>query len=529
MKLQKENYIEGYLTVYLALVMTVVLSLYLALIEGVRSNAVRLEAECVTDIGLNSVLAEYHRELYRQYNLFAIDTSYGTFRAGSKNLEAHLKGYLDKNLSTKDIFLEDFFYRDFLAMSAKKAKLTRASILTDNNGAVFRKMAVEAIKEDVGIGLLEQLNEWTEVVTNKGLLERDIAAEKSAIDRELDSYDGMVIPIEDEDPEEVVPEDMLPEDTKKALAKDAEGKLSETSEELEEEEWVVVDINNPTDGLEQIRRRGILDTVISESQNLSVKTIVTDTLIENRIEAKEISSGNYSLDEMADGEAFSGMQELEERFFFQEYLLKYMGRYGSVDEENALSYQVEYLLQGEKSDIENLRKTANSLCALRQVANVLYIYSDKAKCAEAEVLGVVLATACFLPEIAPLFQHTILLGWAYAESLYDVKTLLAGGCVPLLKDSESWHYDLSSALQSAGGPAEEGKGLSYEDYLRIFMSFTDMDILTVRAMNLIEADVRLTPGNRYFRLDACYVGVEFCVEIESAYGYKCEVIRRKKY
>ena len=58
--------IGAYLTVYLALVMSVLLSLCLALIEGARSKAVMLEAECVVDIGMNSVLAEYHRELFHQ-------------------------------------------------------------------------------------------------------------------------------------------------------------------------------------------------------------------------------------------------------------------------------------------------------------------------------------------------------------------------------------------------------------------------------------------------------------------------------
>ena len=53
--------IKSYLTVYLTLTLTLILSLCLALIEGVRQNAIFLEAECVTDIGLNSIFAEYHR------------------------------------------------------------------------------------------------------------------------------------------------------------------------------------------------------------------------------------------------------------------------------------------------------------------------------------------------------------------------------------------------------------------------------------------------------------------------------------
>ena len=73
---------NAYLTVYLTLCLAVILSLFLALIDGARRNGARLEAEIVTDIGLQSIMAEYHRELMKQYNLFAIDTSYGTEQQG---------------------------------------------------------------------------------------------------------------------------------------------------------------------------------------------------------------------------------------------------------------------------------------------------------------------------------------------------------------------------------------------------------------------------------------------------------------
>ena len=127
-------------------------------------------------------------------------------------------------------------------------------------------------------------------------------------------------------------------------------------------------------------------------------------------------------------------------------------------------------------------------------------------------------------------ETAILLGWAYAESVYDVKTLLAGGKVPLLKDRDSWHYSLQAALSGElndGG--EEGKGLSYLDYLRIFMTLTDLDLLTVRAMNMVEADIRQTAGNSLFRLDACYDGFQATIDISSSFGYKYELNRKRVY
>ena len=111
---------DAYLTVYLTLILAILLSLCLALVEGARRNAAALEAECIVDIGLNSVLAEYHKELFRQYNLFAIDISYGTAMASFSNTERHLQQYLEKNMSLDGVILSNYWYRDFLCLVSEK-------------------------------------------------------------------------------------------------------------------------------------------------------------------------------------------------------------------------------------------------------------------------------------------------------------------------------------------------------------------------------------------------------------------------
>ena len=57
----------------------------------------------------------------------------------------------------------------------------------------------------------------------------------------------------------------------------------------------------------------------------------------------------------------------------------------------------------------------------------------------------------------------------------------------------------------------------------------DTDTLTMRAMNLVEADIRVTPGNRYFRLDWCFDKIEVEMRFVSKYGYFHEVMKRKEY
>lgn len=482
---------DAYLTVCLALCLAVILSLFLVLLDGVRRNGARLEAEIVAEVGLQSILAEYHRGLMEQYNLFAIDASYGTDLCSIANTEAHLRNYLKKNVSYDDIFLSGIFYRDFLALTVEQAELRRASILTDDGGAVFRKCAVEAIKADIGLELLAELQGWMQTVEANGLESGNEEQRKQELDEELaewvSEYDGTEI-------------------------------------ETEEGETATVELYNPTESLEIARRRGILRLVLGSEATLSNRTLRTDNLIMERLRRGQVNRGNM------EQEALEGAEQLAEKFAFQEYLLRYMGRYGQEHEEDALRYQIEYLIAGKESDVENLRSVANRLCLLREAANAMYLASDSAKRGEIKTAATLICALILQPELLTVMEGVILLAWAYAESIYDVKTLLAGGKAPLLKNRENWHYTLTAALQ--GGlqdQTQEGSGLSYQDYLRIFLMSTSTDTLTGRAMNMVEADIRKVPGNLAFRLDGCYDALEALIRIGSRYGYQYEITRQKSY
>ena len=227
----KEN---GYMTIYLALTLGVMISLCLALIEGCRYRGICLETECVMDIGMDSILAEYHRELFDQYNFFAVDCSYGTEHGTTKLTEEHLLEYMNHNFSLEDIFLDKFLYRDFFALEAEKAEMTKAAFVTDGDGEVFRRMAVDAIEDDVGIGLLQQIKEWVKTIKSRGLLERSVEEEKQTVDAQIREYDGR---------------------------ETADGK--------------VIHIENPTEALEEKKKSGILSLVLPEEE-ISDRRIETE-------------------------------------------------------------------------------------------------------------------------------------------------------------------------------------------------------------------------------------------------------------
>lgn len=485
---KREEVCGAYLTVYLALIMTVMLSLCLGLIEGVRSNAIRMETECVTYIALDSILAEYHQELLHQYNLFAIDASYGTDVGGTELTQAHLQEYMEKNFSGEDVFLWDVLYKDFLAISLDFCKVTGVSIMTDGKGSVFRRNAAQVAREENGAYLLWEIKKWMEVVESNGLTSGAITGKMETVDKQIQSYDGQEI------------------------------QISET-------EWETVDVENPAKGLEQIRKQGVLKFVLANEAALSAKGINLENLISRRAAKKMINCGNL------EANTLSEVEELTERYYFQEYLLDYFGYFGKEKEEGALSYQVEYALFGSDTDVANLKATVNRISAIREGANILYLYGDSEKCTQAQAAATVAATLIGMPQLVPLFQNALLLGWAYAESLHDVEVLLSGGKVPLMKDDRNWYYSLEKALclgkEENGEPSEEG--LDYVNYLRLLMMLEPEDELTLRAMDMVEGDIRLTEGNEKFRLDNCYHEVECEANVRSAYGYEYEITRKMGY
>ena len=89
---------NAYLTVYLSLIFGIVLSLLFVLIEGAAVGATRAQAELVADLGLDSVFAEYNRELLEQYEVFFVDSSYGGKTGGTGMVEKHLSQYMSYNM-----------------------------------------------------------------------------------------------------------------------------------------------------------------------------------------------------------------------------------------------------------------------------------------------------------------------------------------------------------------------------------------------------------------------------------------------
>ena len=92
------NY-KGAVTIYLMLIFPLLCSLFIACIHSARYSMCRLETEKALELGLLSTFAEFNRELLERYDIFGIDTSYGTKNASYHYTEQHLLEYTKYNLN----------------------------------------------------------------------------------------------------------------------------------------------------------------------------------------------------------------------------------------------------------------------------------------------------------------------------------------------------------------------------------------------------------------------------------------------
>lgn len=479
----------GYLTVYAALSLVIIMSLFMAILEGVRRNTMNLESELITEVAMDSVFAEYHRELLEQYNLFFVDTSYGSAQPSLEKTAQHLLNYVQMNCAWEDVIPGVGLYRNFFILEGAEATIYKAATAVDKEGQVFRERAIEAIKDDVGITYLENVLGWLDTVEANDLVTMNLEQEKNQIDEEIAAYDG-------------------------------------TSRQIDEE-WVTVEVEDPTALLEAKTKGGILHLVVEDVSALSSVGVNAGNLISARKKSGKVNGGNWEIQEE---------KTIMDRLLFTEYAMRYCGYYGNSLDKSLLQYQIEYMIAGNDNDMDNLKSVVYQLSALREAANAIYLFSDQIKVAQAGEAAMFAASLMLLPELAPLLQSAILLGWAYAESLYDVKCLLAGKRVPLFKTAENWHYDISCVLEgildagnTSGETEDVGSGLNYGEYLRILLMLTSLEEQTYRLMDIVEMDIRQTPGNQYFRIDGCIDRMEAEVCIKNNFGYSIIVRSQKIY
>lgn len=293
---------------------------------------------------------------------------------------------------------------------------------------------------------------------------------------------------------------------------------------LEENDGELPKENNPVDYVNTLKKSPLLNLVVPEDMQVSEKKVTLSELVSHR----ELNRGYGDFPDIQ--ESSGTISPL----LFGEYVMEHFSAASGKERAGVIDYEIEYILEGRESDRENLEAVLRKILLLRFVPNYAFLQSDSGKRAEAEAFAVTLCTLLAVPAVIEAAAQVILLAWAYGESVVDVRSLLKGNRVPLVKSAQSWQLQLSSLLtlgteQDKNSGMDTEGGIRYKDYLRMLLFLKGKKDTGLRTLDLIEQNLRTRYGQAYFHADQCIIRLEFSSVCEFRRGISYQFSTRFGY
>lgn len=476
---------KGSSTIFFALTLLLVAALIFTMLEGVHITGQQAMASLDSKSVTESLLAEYNVPLMERYHLFLLDGGDGSGQFSFTSLAQSAKERMEENLTEKAVISKRIY--DMFPTKLTAGEITGYQLVTDQQGEVFYRLVTDYMKHNL----------------TREAADRIYQKMKDASDAKSQAGDL---------------------DTKR---KNAMTKLKEASEETDQKAenaggmGKAKEATKKTDTVEDTKRQKETEnpiTYVKDWKNTGIlKLIEADTSAMS--DAKlDLSETLGKRDKNQGTQCIQMTDDWYGRILFQEYLMKYFSSYVNAKEEVCLRYELEYLIEGKATDKENLSGIATKLLAIREAANFVYLQTDTAKKSEAFTLATLIAGVSANPLLVKALQEGILAAWAFAESVSDVRTIFAGKRIPLIKTAKDWSMDVKglAADQKFEEAKEDARGLSYEDYLRILLYLGSRNQQCMRAMDLIEQNLRQFTQEKQLRMDHMLTG------LSAAYQFQAE-------
>ncbi|HIT90983.1 MAG TPA: hypothetical protein IAC41_11280 [Candidatus Merdenecus merdavium] len=495
---------KGEITVFLSLILTLFLSLTFSLIESARIEGANMWMGYVMDMGLSSTYSRFHPGLLEEYHVFALNQLTGSIEDQVADLINSTETFMSYHLVHKQG--EDHIKtNDYWKLELQQLEVETYGLLTDLQGGVFKEQVVTDYKENLGLEaidkLLDQSKEWGKLEES----EEQFKQKNQDVSSSMEEYEQQIEEIEQSKEES--------QEEEAGLESDSEDKISEDHQV----ESTNQEAKNPLDIIKEIKKMGILSLVCKNPESLSNKSIDITNVASKRPLSKGTSDYVYE---------DQGSQV--DHLVFQEYMCQTFGNIRNPKEDRGLDYELEYLLFGKSSDIENLKSVVHRLLLLRESCNFAHLLLDREKSDQAYQLSTVLFGIFGIPGLIEVGQLALLLAWAYGESLLDVRRLLDGEKVSMMKDNQDWQLqldrlpDLLEELKEhpskESSSSESKKGMNYEQYLRFLLMSKNQEEYPMRCLDLIEAKIRLREET--FSIDQSLVWCEIRVNyhVQSMFG-----------
>lgn len=140
---------------------------------------------------------------------------------------------------------------------------------------------------------------------------------------------------------------------------------------------------------------------------------------------------------------------------------------------------------------------------MREVQNAEVILTDPTMMGQAYEIALALAWASVNPALVQVVQVAVVAVWALVESILDLRALLDGKKIPMLKTRAQWKSQLG-ALQTAldgGKDTSVQKGIGYQEYLFALLALLPQKKLAYGCMDLMEASMQQQEDYAYVKMD----------------------------
>lgn len=461
---------KGSVTIFISLLSSVFLVLFQIMLQSIQIQGGKIQAVTGVEEGLYSVFAQFDRELLQKYHVFFMDGGYGTNTLQSGTIYQTIANHIDISCNSQKTLL-DRYGDNLWNIRRETGSITAYMLASDLKGQAFKIQAIDYMKSSVGIQGIQLLLKGAQ------------SGQDTQTEAILQSTSQKV-------------------ENAKNVYEDAKVQNTETDIGIEQKK-------NPLDIIRQLQKKGILTLVLPKNVVVSSASINEETRFSNRTCEQGI------------GLAYTGVgtNTSTDKVLFCEYMLQHLTAYGDELEENGLGYQLEYVICGKETDMENLKSIANRLLAMREAANMMYLTTNATCQTQIHELALTLSTAVGAPALEGIMALALEAAWAFGESLLDVKALFEGEEIPLVKTQESWKLslekltDLPEILE--GKSTSTCKGIGYKEYLRMMLLTENMDQQVFRTMDVIEQTMNYIEGKAYFRWDLC---VSY---IETTFDFSC--------
>lgn len=336
---------------------------------------------------------------------------------------------------------------NFYAGTDAEQEIVRMQLFTDGKGQAFYEQAVRWMLTDAGYGLMEKIPQMRELWKEQ-----------------------------------------------EVFAEDREGEMDQALAEVGE---ALPSEDNPFADFVEMRNDNFLFKIMPQGTVVSAKEVTPEELPSGR--TLHTGRGEFKKQVLAN----DGVSDI----LFGEYLLKHFNHAVKTEENRGggLTYELEYILEGAGSDAENLTRVLRKIQMTRLALNYAYLLTDQEKCAQAQTWSAAISTVLLVPEMTEVLKHAFLLAWSYKETVTDMRTLMEGKKCAFWKTKENWKTGFSSILltDSRQGIREDEAGIGYEDYLRMFYTLKSREVIRMRSIDMLEANLRQGQGMGFFRADQC--------------------------